>query len=1053
MANFSVSWLSPRGIFNLTNYNAENGIFIGNTFDEKITDSVDGQSFSFSMLKYRYEGTEKIVNTAALRILYGSTIQVDHNGRSDVFFINKIDYTFLSDNIQLNFSGIDYFQAIASKIGVGYTITDDIEDASYLGAQSIDDWARRIVRETNLDWTYVGIDSANDADLRYLASNYLDIEARDDILHPENWEDVNEEYMEIMKQNPATYNVVVSYSCSNSNAYAALKELGSQNEYILRSDYFTRRFWFIPRKKVEFRGYYVRPTINLQDFTLSGNGENLTTVLNVTGPEDIEGNEITLVPSLPVKVQQFIDSNAWETSVFSTNLYTDLYKNDPDVAAYASFLRQINQIPWLENKLINFDYFRNHLLLNYEVNDINNILQNKLRIINGRLMNAYRSFFTDQEKWMRQINELESEAELVTGHLVADIQTWYDELFNVARFTTEANSLPWPFIPIQYEKENGDRFFSMGRYKYSNDNNNNDNNDDEATLYGIPNGEESEAPISFDDSAMNGLTDTHLNSYQQLYWKYESDILTDRLQPSSIVRPTVFTSIIELLTFYKKVQSFSLAAVTDLDSFLQDRISAKESLYQLLLENIYKFKDYLEKEQDFFVQFRKVGVVTTTTSGQISADINNESDTAFVRVGDKINSISDDVFTQSMITALETYYPANTKTGTPAGSTRNTIIGRCANFEATLTQYWNVIRSTGMKLGFFFPTSWNCLDIIENEMPDFLTAYLWLLPLKYNDSTKHYYLNDNYDLDVVATKDYPQRYKYYDQQKQILYPLRTSVSLENRATTNTDINYELVTGVTDTTAINSLNIDNTTPYYKAFYQNRQVLVDSNQLSNKVQLFKTKLKYKTSIYSINDTNATRTRLYSVGEVALRLCGPKNPLTEMSAYPDFSQPELNPTLTLLYWLNRQEVAGTNYYKYQLEHNKQWQYLFAHYPAVFRESEYKNETATNSAELYMAAQAQLTQLSQPEFAYTMTALDIYMYNQDLMPMRIEIGDQIRIDYQDEAGRQDTINKALREILFVTGITHTLRTDGDYQFTVETRRATDIMVQRFAQLLSVGR
>ena len=106
-----------------------------------------------------------------------------------------------------------------------------------------------------------------------------------------------------------------------------------------------------------------------------------------------------------------------------------------------------------------------------------------------------------------------------------------------------------------------------------------------------------------------------------------------------------------------------------------------------------------------------------------------------------------------------------------------------------------------------------------------------------------------------------------------------------------------------------------------------------------------------------------------------------------------------------------------------------------------------------MYNAAQAQLQQVSQPEFTYSMSALDIYMYDRDLLPYKIQLGDQIRIDYQEEASRFDMVNKALRESLFVTGITHNLRTDGDYQFTVETRRATDIMVQRFARLLSNGR
>lgn len=67
--------------------------------------------------------------------------------------------------------------------------------------------------------------------------------------------------------------------------------------------------------------------------------------------------------------------------------------------------------------------------------------------------------------------------------------------------------------------------------------------------------------------------------------------------------------------------------------------------------------------------------------------------------------------------------------------------------------------------------------------------------------------------------------------------------------------------------------------------------------------------------------------------------------------------------------------------------------------------------------------------------------------------LGDQIAIDYQENAYRNDTLYQALSEPLYLTGISHSLRSDGDYRFSVVTSKATDIMLKRFARILNFGR
>lgn len=164
--------------------------------------------------------------------------------------------------------------------------------------------------------------------------------------------------------------------------------------------------------------------------------------------------------------------------------------------------------------------------------------------------------------------------------------------------------------------------------------------------------------------------------------------------------------------------------------------------------------------------------------------------------------------------------------------------------------------------------------------------------------------------------------------------------------------------------------------------------------------------------------------------------------------------NPNLYLLYSIAHEVLQdNSKYYDYLTQHDECWQTLYRKYPGIFRESNYENSTAVNSQELYQAAKAQLDSVCKPSYEYSLTGMDIYMHDSDYIPTRIKLGEQIRIDYQEKDQLTDTLNAAIREPLYVTGISHTLRNDGDYQFTVTTRTATDIMVQRFAQLLNFGK
>jgi hypothetical protein len=220
-----------------------------------------------------------------------------------------------------------------------------------------------------------------------------------------------------------SFNDIKSFSVSGSNAYDALTKLAEAYGMQLKLNYEQESFGFVPIKKPLNRGFYLNPNINLKTLGIKTNGESQTTVLNVCGPKDSNGNEISLIPVIPESILSWFGSTKWygdenhpatkyysfdagetiNTSILSNyNLSNeDLSGNPADGTSYtfnnhcdlygdyimktynsdykidsqdyktfskmtekeSNFLSSITAVPYLENKLINIDYFVNTNLL------------------------------------------------------------------------------------------------------------------------------------------------------------------------------------------------------------------------------------------------------------------------------------------------------------------------------------------------------------------------------------------------------------------------------------------------------------------------------------------------------------------------------------------------------------------------------------------------------------------------------------------------------------------------------------------------------------------
>lgn len=991
MAKFTLSAMTTSGEVVLTYFDANSLQFGGLSFDESVSASTDTSSLTFSALKYRIENGQQVINLPITMLTYGTVIRLYERNVITEYKIQNINYTFLPDNLQLQFTCLDRFQAEASKIGVGYTIQNDTTDPDFLGAQSIDTWARKIIKETNLPWGYIGVDEANDALIRQLASAAA-INLRDDLPHGSDWDEINDALINEFQSNPATLNAVVSFECSGTNAFEALKKLATDNELILRVDYLNNNIYFIPQKNWWFKGYYFNPHINLQQFALQGSNENMATVLNVTGARDINDQEITLVPSIPEDFESYVTDSDWEHSVYYNGFFQD-HSTDKVFGSLAE------QIPWFENKLIDTSFFNDKILSPKQADDINNILVNDLRKVNVPLIIATRAHYKNVEKWMMQLNQYKIEAENAFGAMVSILDNCFDAL-----------------------PKYGNQHMLLAFY------------DGDNLL--LPAGEHMYVKI-------NGQTYTSSNGWIVMSWgtisswsqpvliNYYVDSISDTIGVLPI-DTTTKQNIFELPSYTAPTLG---DYIPELDYFLNEQVAPLNAAWQTLNKNAYLLRKYWEennyRHESFYYRFRKVGVLAkeiNIVDGQ-GLDVTMDEE---IKQGVKYSTAYATTLSRADILALASYFnvtpPSEESPYEPINVTRSQIIQECANIAAKMTEYWNAMRTAGLQQGCYLPTTWDCLDIILDTSID-SPWFNYLLPLKKENG--HYILSSTYGRSAVMStnKQTIMRYKYFDQQRDVIAPLQTnnveyhSLDPERVVQSNTE-NYYV--------KINGQNTDYTNLWFSGDCQ-RPV-----SKSDTVKLYRTRLKYLDYTYAFGSFMSGKCYINANSSVSVFN---SNNVANSIIYQLYNK------------LLNTYVEGTTMYQLQAEHDKIWQHLYATYPGIFCETTYENNDAATSMDLYFAAKAQLAALNHPEFSYSLTGIDIYSHEGQLLLWNVQLGDQVRIDYVEDETRVQVVDQALREPLYVTSINHSLRDDANYQFEIATRKATDTMVRRFAQLLTLGR
>ena len=97
-----------------------------------------------------------------------------------------------------------------------------------------------------------------------------------------------------------------------SNPYAVLIEACNTCNAYMDVNYFTKQLDFYRKNLVRFSGYRYHPERTLIEYSPSNSGEELTTVLHVSGGTDAEGRIVSITPSLPFAVRQWFEQQLEE---------------------------------------------------------------------------------------------------------------------------------------------------------------------------------------------------------------------------------------------------------------------------------------------------------------------------------------------------------------------------------------------------------------------------------------------------------------------------------------------------------------------------------------------------------------------------------------------------------------------------------------------------------------------------------------------------------------------------------------------------------------------
>lgn len=300
------------------------------TYEESVSFHQNAQAeLTFKMDNNILFENEWIKNPFVDVITIGSQITLTALGETRIFTVKKISSNFNNNNNTYTYTCQDSFSYQLSRQNNGYTIDNNSSDDDFIGAKSIDYWADKICTECHVTYSYVPLKQSlfirNPVEGKIITATsnntYTDI-------------------VEVLKngyntQLDSDYFNTIIYSVSSSSANNALVSLGEQYGMQIKvyeffnenSDHLysvERYFWFIPLKDGDhLSGWTYNPKSNIQSFSLSQAGDNLSTIVNVKS-NTIDDELISLFPTIPPFFCKVYGSDYWKSSQYYPGFFTQL---------------------------------------------------------------------------------------------------------------------------------------------------------------------------------------------------------------------------------------------------------------------------------------------------------------------------------------------------------------------------------------------------------------------------------------------------------------------------------------------------------------------------------------------------------------------------------------------------------------------------------------------------------------------------------------------------------------------------------------------------------
>lgn len=358
----------------------------GGTYDENLSAKNNSQySLTFSISKI----VEERINPLFYMIVENRRLRLTSIDYTIDFIITAITPQVTKNNVIYNVTCQDVFSYDWSKqnIKISYNSLDEYNKALYINQH-----AKNILVKSKQEGRYMidpDLETKEFADFPNMLTTSMI-----------QWTERTSSTLELSDTTPFSAMVelankygaalIITYPYSNANKNNEKTIIGFKNQ-----------------QTIPFKGLYVRPEVNLSNFSVSRKTDNFCSILWVEGSEDADGNIVSLMPDMPQEIENFIvsleaakiDWRNWDTTTLKQSFYNSSSSvMDPvAVSNYFSVLDRV--VKGGGNFLYDFNYYYNNGLMSKDIlkrmNDIFSIDLRSANLLTAAYTKQYNRLYSE----------------------------------------------------------------------------------------------------------------------------------------------------------------------------------------------------------------------------------------------------------------------------------------------------------------------------------------------------------------------------------------------------------------------------------------------------------------------------------------------------------------------------------------------------------------------------------------------------------------------------------------------------------------------------------